>query len=324
MQTILIATDFSAAAQNATNYGFALARTLQAKVILLNSHFYSNVFPDATALVALAESEECSEKQLEAAVEVYDPNRTVKLEMVRSPAPVIDSILQIVKSNTVSYIIAGMKEKGKEMRKVFGSTVTALINESRVPIIVVPEKAPVVIPQKIALSSNLNNEQIIDIVRPLKKLVEQVGSKLYIVTVVDRFMSEPFEVLMKCSKADWFLRSVNPVHEFIQDDKIGEAVISFANKNAVNMIAVIAHPHTLLERIFNSTLSQYFCFHSPIPLLVLPSVAADKQKISAAAAAYCSGNCLVDNGTPKCNKYQQMHYEYEQEVNKETTNKVAG
>ena len=48
MKTILIATDSSTAARNATTYGFQLARQMQAKVILFTAYQTQPSLPDSS------------------------------------------------------------------------------------------------------------------------------------------------------------------------------------------------------------------------------------------------------------------------------------
>jgi hypothetical protein len=47
METILIATDFSSAARNATAYGFELARQMHAKVIFFTAYQLPSAMPDS-------------------------------------------------------------------------------------------------------------------------------------------------------------------------------------------------------------------------------------------------------------------------------------
>ena len=316
METILIATDFSEAAVNATRYGFELAKTMRAKVILYTCYNHFTTYPNLAAYATIDEIEQVSNKQLLEAATTYNALRTVEVETQCRQGHVTDSILKVATENNATFIIVGMKDD-KEIRKLFGSTVTSLAHRSTIPIIVVPEKAVISVPKKIALGSDLYNENSIDIVKPLKRIVETFNSRLSIVQVVDKYFNEPVEILMRCSKPDWFLKSLNPDYEFLQENNAGKTIIDFVDQNRIDMLAVISHHHNMFERIFNSGMTKYFSFHTHVPLLILPSIIVNKTKTDKDAFDYCSGRCLSNNnGVPQCDKYHRMKNEYEQEVSK--------
>ena len=316
METILIATDFTEAAVNATRYGFEIAKTMKAKVILFTSFNHFTTYSTLAAYATIDEIEQISNQKLLETALVFNALKTVEVETQCRQGNVTDSIIKVAAENNATFIVVGRKED-KEIRKFFGSTVTSLIHLSTIPLIVVPEKAVTTLPKKIVLGSDLYNETSIDIVKPLKRIVEMFNARLSIVQVVDKYFNEPVEVLMRCSKPDWFLKEVNPDYEFLQDNNAGKSINDFVDENSIDMLAIIAHHHTMFERIFNNSTTKYFSFHTHVPLLILPSVVVNKTKTDKEAFYYCSGKCLSDNNSiPQCDKYHRMKSEYEQEVSK--------
>ncbi|MEJ7682491.1 MAG: universal stress protein [Segetibacter sp.] len=117
MKTILIATDFSHAGRNATQYGFEFAKTIEAKVILFNAFQFPSAHPESLVYYPVDELEKFSYRQLAIEAETIDPSCKVAYETQSSLGPVMDSILAVANENNVSFIIAGMKGHGKEIRK---------------------------------------------------------------------------------------------------------------------------------------------------------------------------------------------------------------
>lgn len=313
MQTIFIATDFSAAAQNATRYGFELAKEMRGKVILFNCcNHVADVYISASQV--MDETIRTIHNRLEESVVAFDALRTLEVKTQCVKGAVTNSILKVATEHNVSFIIVGLKENGKPIRKIFGSTITALISQSTVPVIVVPEGATVSFPGKIALAADLTFENDIDTVRPLKTMVENLNSRLSIVRVIDKYFDEPVEILMSCSKPDWFLKSLTPDYEFLQEDDAGKAILDYVENNSIDLLAVVFHKHNLLERMFKGSTATYFSFHTLVPLLVLPSKIANKTKIDKKAYDFCTGKCHNKNGVPQCNKYHKLKLEYEQEI----------
>lgn len=270
MKTILIATDFSTAARNATIYGFELARQMQAKVILFTAYQTQATLPDSSLYMTATDLERNCYKQLLDEAEAIDPRRTVSLETECLNGPVNSSILAASLVNKASYIVMGMKERGKEMRKYFGTTVTDLCKRSPVPLIVVPADAVFAIPKTIAFASDITDDTDIHILNPLQAIAENFGAKLYVVRVIKRSMDEVIERLSTSERLHLFLADLRPSYRFLEAENVAKAMNDFVKQHAVDMIAVIPHKHTLFERLFTKSVTKNLVFHTSVPLLILP------------------------------------------------------
>jgi nucleotide-binding universal stress UspA family protein len=279
MKTILIATDFSTAARNATKYGFELARQMQAKVILFTAYQSQPALPDSSLQMTTTDLQKNSYKKLLDEAETLDPQGTVSLETRCLNGPVNSSILAAAFSIKASYIVVGMKEQGKEMRKYFGSTVTDLCKISRVPLIVVPADAVFAVPKRIALASDITDNTDVHTLKPLQKIAATFNSKVYVVRVIKRAMDEVVERMETPERSIWFLTSLHPSFEFSQGENVARAMNSFVKQHAVDLIAVIPHEHTLLERIFTKSVTKDLVFHTHVPLLILPFEDAAKLTV---------------------------------------------
>ena len=138
MKTILVATDFSVASDEASKYATGLAKAFNAKIILYNACELLVPFPEGAVVMDPDVIREDAMKLLEVqsigiarsgvAVDIYCTDE--------SPAR---GILKAAKEKGADIIIAGMKGRGKNLRELFGSTVTSLAKISDVPLIVIPE-----------------------------------------------------------------------------------------------------------------------------------------------------------------------------------------
>lgn len=281
MKTILIATDFSTAARNATTYGFELARQMQAKVILFTAYQSRPNLPDSSLEMTAFELQRNAYKKLLYEAETIDPNRTVSLETECLNGPVNSSILAAALVNKASYIVVGMKERGKEIRKYFGSTVTDLCKISQVPLIVIPADAVFAIPKTIALASDITDDTDVHILKPLQKITATFNSKLYVVRVIKRSMDEVVERMETPERCIWFLTSLDPSFEFSKGENVAKAMNIFVQQHAVDWVAVIPHEHNLFERIFTKSVTKDLVFHTHVPLLILPFKRAPKTTIVA-------------------------------------------
>jgi nucleotide-binding universal stress UspA family protein len=275
METILIATDFSAAARTATLYGFKLAKSIHAKVVLFTAYQAPAVYPDGSVFISPDDNERMYFKKLLEEAEALDPLRTVALETECYNGPITDSILGVAEERNAAYIIVGMKGSGREMRKFFGSTVTYLCKKSFIPVIVVPEEAAFSIPKTIALASDINEDSDIHILKPFKKLALNFNSRVFIVKVIKKSMDQAAERLVRPERLKDFLSFVNYTFEYLEGDNVAKAMNTFVKQHAVDMVAVIPHEHTLIERLFTRSVTKDLVFHSHVPLLIIPSIISE-------------------------------------------------
>lgn len=270
METILISTDFSSAARNATTYGFELAKAMGAKVILFTAYHVPTAFPESSFYLTPQELEKDSYKLLMDEAELLDPKRTVALVTKSMQGPVNDSIIAAALENSVSYIVLGMKERGKELRKYLGSTVTDLCKRSPVALVVVPAGTAFSIPATIALASDITDKTNLHILQPLKNLGERFSSKLVIIRVIKKSIDQVVERVLRPEALSSFLAGLQPTFEFAKGGNVANAITRFVQEQSIDMVAVIPHEHTLFERLFTRSVTKDLVFHTQVPLLVLP------------------------------------------------------
>ena len=286
METILIATDFSSVARNATTYGFELARQIHAKVILFTAYQPPFTMPDSVLYVTPEDLKRNIYKQLLDEAEAFDPRRTVALQTESCQGRVASSIISAAIHHNASYIVAGMKEKGKEIRKYFGSTVTHLSKTSPVPLIVVPANAVFSAPKTLALASDITDETDIPIIEPLKKLGENFNSTLSVVRVIEKSMDEVVERVVRPESFKFFLASFHPSYEFVKSENVAKALNEFVKQHGVDMIAVVLHEHNWFERVFTKSVTKSLVFLTKVPLLILPFKKINEEEFIRESCGY--------------------------------------
>ncbi|MCX6295413.1 MAG: universal stress protein, partial [Bacteroidetes bacterium] len=90
MKTVLIATDYSAAAKNASRYGIQLARILKAKVILLHAYQIPILVTEVPVIADFDEFEKESLRNILAEKKILDPQMELDIECISSFGFVVD------------------------------------------------------------------------------------------------------------------------------------------------------------------------------------------------------------------------------------------
>ena len=277
MKTILIATDFSEASHNASLYGVELAGILNAKIILFSVYQVPSPLPALNVSISGYGVMKDTEQKLADEAGLIMQDYKIEIERVCEHGVAEKTINNIAKEKKADFIIIGMKGSGKNFRKVFGSTATALARTTDVPLIVVPEDAKFTSPKTIVFASDINADTDLHSLDGLIKFAQLFKSKLYVVQVIKNENEERFEM----SDIPQELRNVVEISDtsfqYPVDTDIRHALNGFIQEHHADMLVMMPHKHEWLERLFRKSETKDMIFHTHIPLLVLPEKSSGFQ-----------------------------------------------
>ena len=262
MKTVLIATDFSPASHNASLYGVEFAKAINAKIILFNAFTVPNPPPSINLSVSRYDIMMQTDKILLDEANLLDPGRTL-IEIVCEEGATTDAIISIANEKKVDFIVVGMKGAGKSLKKIFGSTATALAKNTSIPLIIVPEKAKF---KKLDIMVFANDAAVLDkgIPKFITEITQIFKSKLYVVRVIKNkkvFKLNTPHLLQQTDEATTF--------EYSVDADISYALNTFIEMNKADMLVMIPHKHLWLKRLFTKSETKDMIFHTHVPLLIL-------------------------------------------------------
>jgi nucleotide-binding universal stress UspA family protein len=269
MDTILIATDFTAAAHNAMVYGAQLARDLRAHILLVNIVQPVMYSADVVNLVSNDElhAESISLLEFEAA---SINHFGVPIDIRCAEGSASDEIISIARQTKASWIVVGMKAKDKLFRKIFGSNAVTISRLSSIPLIVVPEHAAYLQPSSIALANDVDDDVSIHTLNPLQELAQRFQSYLFILKVVDKHNHEAVQRVYNASSIKWHMKALYTSEELLDDTDVAHAINEFVEDHDVDMVAMVAREHNLLQRIFTRNHIKEMMFEVHVPLVILP------------------------------------------------------
>jgi nucleotide-binding universal stress UspA family protein len=273
MKTMLIATDFSDAADNAAAYGVELAKTFNAKVILFSACEQVPIpVSEVPVIITLEEMQVQVQRQLADEARVLAARHGISVTTCCKTGTARHAILEAVKEHQADLVITGMKKRGKQISRIIGNTVTGLIRKIQVPMIIVPEETKFACISNIALATESDmapdtDRHILDV---LREIGERFQSKLYLVRVAKNRFAEAWEVLNKPFQLSRIMRSLDPEYESIEDKDIPLALTEFIDRYKINILAMLPHKHSLFERWFVGSTTRAMAFECTVPLLILP------------------------------------------------------
>ncbi|WP_207491730.1 universal stress protein [Aridibaculum aurantiacum] len=267
MKTIVIATDFSHAANNATAYGVALAKDIGAEVLLL--HVCTPLAASADMIRITSDQEMLNDsRQLLQNQVIRFAGSEVKITARSVLGSASSMIISIAQEVDAAWIIVGMKAKDKSLRKIFGSTAVSLARHMAMPLIIVPENAAYYPLSKIALVNDLEKHSDVHALPPLQALGKDFDAYMFVVKVTPKSSKNYNDPRLLPIR--WHLKELHASYEFLNDLDIATAVNNFVADNDIDMVAMVAHQHTLLERIFIHSHIKEMIYHTSVPFAVLP------------------------------------------------------
>jgi nucleotide-binding universal stress UspA family protein len=272
MKTVFIATDFSVASENATKYGIEMASDLGLKIVLFNAYQVPLSIPESFTIVRPEEVKSTAEGYLKEAAMAYKKSSLQPIEILAVEGYPTDSIVRNAKKYDDAIIITGMKGEGTTIRKIFGSTVFSLVRKSKMPMMVVPEKAeykPII---NMALAAEVDPKLNLSCINPLVQICEKFHSKVYVVRVLKTHSDIIDELIYRSERVSKKLAQFNVEYKFPRADNVTFALEEFIATHNIDMLGVIPQHHNILERVFIKSETKELAFYTRVPMLLLPEL----------------------------------------------------
>jgi len=288
--TVLIPVDFSNYSFKAALMAFEIAEKLNSKLIFYHviqqpdffSMPYSDVMSFNTGLYDhLKEREEFANQEfskfLAKLTDYIGLNKwnTIESEhMIKLGYPE-DDILYFTEKHPPRLIVMGIKGPSEDNLDIMGSTTAGVIYKSRVPVLVIPQKAPLLnlsSMKKIVYATNFDEKDVGSIDK-LLGLLKPFNARLYCLHIGpnaarewDEAKLESLHNLLSNKYPD------TPIECVIkQGTNILEDLENYIEENGIDVLSLTTHKRNMITRIFNPSIARKMVFHVKTPLLVFHS-----------------------------------------------------
>jgi len=272
METILIATDFSAVADNAANYGFELAKYFHSKLILLNAYpmpaanYDTGIPPDTITL--LQDASLSGLNDLKRKFETSSPG--MEIECVSVMGGAYDVIEQVSKEKNVDLAVMGIiGEAGVLKESIIGSTALKAARNLQIPIFIIPQHAKYKRIYKLSFACDMDHTEDTGIIYTAKHFAKLFYAELEVVTVEEPGKERTLEKAHTMNYIEEKLESLSH-NTFVVTDK--DPVIGledYYDNNPCDVILLNPKKHNLFQTIFGTSVTKKIIFHSKVPLLII-------------------------------------------------------
>ncbi len=279
MIKILLPTDFSENAWNATEYGLRLFERENCTFYLVNTYTPAIVhsrFMATTATGGLMEDNvrNRSESGLENLVEQIQTKKIGadhQLETISSFSILTQEIKEMVETENIDLIITGTKGASGFDEVFMGSNSVRIIkSRNNCPVLTIPNEFQYRPPGTIAFATDFKRNFSPRILAPLKKLADRFESAIQIVHIQQEEELDDFQKSNRDSLLDYFAPIRVTLKSLPYFSSKSDVLQHYLVENDVDMLAMVLYRHGFLEELVREPVIKRMAFHTKIPLLVLP------------------------------------------------------
>jgi nucleotide-binding universal stress UspA family protein len=275
MKTIILPTDFSTLSDNSINYGVELAKLMKAKVVLFHVYHVPVVTTETPIVMPSLEElgEDCLKALRKIENHIYLAHGTdIQVECVCRCGLEVDELEEYTQNNQVDLVVTPMEEAGEFSEKIIGSIPTSLMRKLKCAVLAIGKDARFRPIQKIALACDYKELKTKTDLAPLKEIIKQFQSHLFIVNVLreEKELVPTTEQAVAGVHLDHLLEDVNHSFHYEENSDIVDGINHFVDVHNVDMLVMIPRAHTVLENIFHEPTTKRMAFHTHVPLLSIP------------------------------------------------------
>ena len=276
MRHILVPTNLLDYAENASLYAARLALHYNAKITLFHTYHIPVVDPlvPSEYLTELADSAEKTAnnnmREQVANLQARFPDEELNIDFHTTMGFAADEIIIMAEKLGADFIVVGTRHRDTLQRILVGSVLGSVLENAKVPVIVIPSEVPFKPINNILFASEYNDSEDIKSIQQALEFGSKLDARLYSVHVND---DEPNEndinrldgirELFANEIAAGKLRFEN-----IVSDNVIKALTDYSDANQVDMIMMVTHKRSFFERLFDRSISKQMAFRTDKPLVV--------------------------------------------------------
>jgi nucleotide-binding universal stress UspA family protein len=285
MKTIVVATDFSPAAENAARYALHFAKNIKAGIKLCHAfkvpaeapmaaqvawplEDYATLKEDITADFSSLAEKLSNEEKAVSQPSSFHPGITYGSEI----GAVTDVARNFIDEEKSGLLVMGTWGNGELSRVFLGSNSKEMVEKATFPVLLVPTDAAYNGVKKIAFATDLSKSDV-DIIHSLGILARPFNAEILIAHVTDEKYDDPEHQ----QKVDSFLSDITGKADYpkvyyrhIKSRNVNNGLEWLAEHGQVDILAMVHRPHSFFKKIFIGSHTEKIARQVEVPLLVFP------------------------------------------------------
>jgi len=270
MKTIIICTNFSQEAENATHYAASMAKENKYKIVLFNLQSVSihALNAQASADFFYTQTLKNQKKLADTAAEL---SRLYNIDTDHHLASgnFIEELENCIQVKNGDFIVMGMADKTLEER-LFGSTIIKAIHRIKKPILIVPSHIEYTGIRKILFAYDTNKNMSWSAMNDIYNFINEFSSEVEVFNVGERI--EDFtEVMYDIDlNSGHDLEDIKYSFKMIQAIEVIKAIEEEVKLTSADLLTMIPHKYNFVESIFHRSKTAIMAYKNKVPLLSIP------------------------------------------------------
>ncbi|AYZ37732.1 universal stress protein [Chryseobacterium indologenes] len=270
MKTIIVCTDFSPEAENATHYAASMAKENQYKIVLFNLQSVSIHALNAQASADFFYVQTLkNQKKLEDKASELSKLYSIDAGHYLASGNFIEELHHCIQNTNGDFIVMGMAEKTLEQR-LLGNTVTLAIHKIKKPVLIIPAHIEYTGIRKILFAYDHHRGMTWSAMNDIYNFVHEFSSEIEVFNVSESL--EDFnEVIHDIDlNSGYDLDDIKYSFKMIQSAEVIKAIEEEVKLTNPDLLTMIPHRYNLLESLFHRSKTASMAYKNKVPLLSIP------------------------------------------------------
>jgi nucleotide-binding universal stress UspA family protein len=270
MKTIIVATDFSAAASNAANYAADLALAIKADLLLLHTWQVPVIFsevPVTTDINKWLKEAEANMSNLKIAL-FKRTNGNVKIAAEIIEGDFFRELKNLCESIRPYAVVMGSQGTTNTERFLLGNHIVHATKNLAWPLIAVPPGATFYTIKKVALACDCDNVTDTVPVDEIRKMINEFHCELHVLNTGKKEVYNS-DTVFESGMLKEMLKGLHPIFHFITHENTDQGILDFADQNNIDLLMVLPKRHSLIDKIIHRSHTKQWVLHSHVPVMAL-------------------------------------------------------
>lgn len=274
MKSIVIPTDFSENADNATRYALSINKKLNADVHLFHAYVlpvYATDVPVISPDLASVKSDSMSSLQkLSSRLRKEFPESQEKIHVSISAGYPETEIPDFSKTKNASLVIMGTTGASGMKETLFGTNTASVIGKLDCPLLVVPKGANFSGIKKIVFATNFA-ENDAENVEAIVNFARYFDSEVILLHISVGNLNKPFEynsIETFCQRMKESYGYEKIRFKMIENPNVEEGIEHFIDEEKVDLLAMTNRHRSVFQKLFDRSLTRKVALHTHVPLMV--------------------------------------------------------
>ena len=277
MKRIILPTDFSENAYNATRYALKLFKDIECTFYLLHTYtpaiYQAEYILHSPGQIGLGDIyHESSMTQLDKLqLKIENEFKNPKHTFIPHTAfnLLVDEIKDAVKNEKADLVVMGTQGATGAKEIFLGSHTVHVIKKATCPVIAIPSNFEYEVPKEILFPTDYEVAYQEEQLKELLDIATNHNARIEIIHASEGYELKEHQISNK-EKLDAIFGKIAHLFHDLPSQGVIDAINNFQIKNRMNMLIMINNKHTFLERLFIEPVIKKIGFHVTIPFMVIP------------------------------------------------------